>query len=50
MDMHELVIEMKLLERRPTFYEEKYSVFSEDFCAALALKDNFNKGKFAINF
>lgn len=31
MEVHELVIEMKLLERRPTLYEEKYGVLSEDF-------------------
>ena len=35
MDVHELVIEMKLLERRLTLYEEKYGVLSEDFYAAL---------------
>jgi hypothetical protein len=35
MDIHELVVEMKLLERRLTLYEEKYGVLSEDFYAAL---------------
>jgi hypothetical protein len=35
MDVHELVIEMKLLERRLTLYEEKYGVLNEDFYAAL---------------
>jgi hypothetical protein len=35
MKVHELVIEMKLLERRLTLYEEKYGVLSEDFYAAL---------------
>jgi len=35
MQIHELVIEMKLLERRLTLYEEKYGVLSEDFYAAL---------------
>lgn len=35
MEVHELVIEMKLLERRMTLYEEKYGVLSEDFYAAL---------------
>ena len=35
MDVHELVIEMKLLERRLTLYEEKYGVLSADFHAAL---------------
>lgn len=35
MQVHELVIEMKLLERRLTLYEEKYGVLSEDFYTAL---------------
>ncbi len=35
MKIHELVIEMKQLERRLTLYEEKYGVLSEDFYAAL---------------
>jgi hypothetical protein len=35
MKIHELIIEMKLLERRLTLYEEKYSVLSEDFYTAL---------------
>lgn len=35
MKIHELVIEMKLLERRLTLYEEKYGILSEDFYAAL---------------
>lgn len=35
MKIHELVIEMKLLERRLTLYEEKYGVLSEDFYSAL---------------
>ncbi len=35
MEIHELVIEMKQLERRLTLYEEKYGVLSEDFYAAL---------------
>ena len=35
MEIHELVIEMKLLERRLTLYEEKYGVLSEDFYNAL---------------
>ena len=35
MDIHELVVEMKLLERRLTPYEEKYGVLSADFYAAL---------------
>jgi hypothetical protein len=35
MEIHELVVEMKLLERRLTLYEEKYGVLSEDFYNAL---------------
>ena len=35
MEIYELVIEMKLLERRLTLYEEKYGILSEDFYAAL---------------
>ena len=35
MKVHELVIEMKMLERRLTLYEEKYGVLSEDFYDAL---------------
>ena len=35
MEIHELVIEMKLLEHRLTLYEEKYGVLSEDFYAAI---------------
>lgn len=35
MEIHELVIEMKLLERRLTLYEEKYGILSEDFYMAL---------------
>jgi hypothetical protein len=35
MEIHELVIEMKLLERRLTLYEEKYGILSEDFYQAL---------------
>jgi len=35
MEIHELVVEIKLLERRLTLYEEKYGVLSEDFYAAL---------------
>ena len=35
MEVHELVIEMKLLERRLSLYEEKYGVLSEDFYNAL---------------
>jgi hypothetical protein len=35
MDIHELVIEMKLLERRLTLYEEKYGILSEHFYQAL---------------
>jgi hypothetical protein len=35
MEIHELIVEMKLLERRLTLYEEKYGILSEDFYAAL---------------
>ena len=35
MELHELVIEMKLLERRLTLFEEKYGILSEDFYKAL---------------
>ena len=35
METHQLVVEMKLLERRLTLYEEKYGVLSENFYAAL---------------
>ena len=35
METHELVVEMKVLERRLTLYEEKYGVLSEDFYNAL---------------
>jgi hypothetical protein len=35
MQIHELVIEMKLLERRLSLYEEKYGILSEDFYTAL---------------
>ena len=34
MEIYELVIEMKLLERRLTLYEEKYGILSEDFYRA----------------
>jgi hypothetical protein len=35
MKLYELVLELKLLERRLTLYEEKYGVLSEDFYRAL---------------
>jgi len=35
MEIYELVIEMKYLERRLTPFEEKYGILSEDFYAAL---------------
>lgn len=35
MNIYELVVEMKLLERRLTLYEEKYGILSEDFYEAL---------------
>ncbi len=39
MKIYELVIEMKLLERRLTLYEEKYGVLSEDFYKTLMAGD-----------
>ena len=35
MTIREFVVEMNLLERRLTLYEEKYGVLSEDFYTAL---------------
>ncbi len=35
MTVHGLVVELKLLERRLTLYEEKYGVLSADFYRAL---------------
>lgn len=35
MKIHELVVEMKMLERRLTLYEEKYGILSENFYQAL---------------
>lgn len=35
MDLYQLVLELKVLERRLTLYEEKYGVLSEDFYRAL---------------
>lgn len=35
MEIHELVVEIKLLERRLALYEEKYGVLSDDFYTAL---------------
>jgi len=35
MEIQELIIEMKVIERRLTLYEEKYGVLSEDFYASL---------------
>lgn len=35
MELYELVVELKHLERRLTLYEEKYGVLSEDFYGAL---------------
>ena len=31
MELHELVLEMKQIERRLTLYEEKYGLLSQDF-------------------
>ena len=35
MEIHELVLEMKQLERRLMLYEEKYGILSQDFYDAL---------------
>ena len=35
MEIYELVLEMKQLERRLTLYEEKYGILSQDFCDSL---------------
>ncbi|MEM7537514.1 MAG: hypothetical protein AAF639_35415 [Chloroflexota bacterium] len=35
MELHQLVVEIKQIERRLTLYEEKYGVLSEDFYNAL---------------
>ncbi|GFP31593.1 hypothetical protein [Candidatus Hakubella thermalkaliphila] len=35
MEIHELVVEMKILERRLPLYEEKYGVLSAAFYAAV---------------
>ena len=35
MEVHELVIEINILERRLSLYEEKYGILSEDFYEAL---------------
>ena len=50
MEIYELVIEMKYLERRLTPYEEKYGILSEDFYAALtadklAVYDDYDESR-----
>lgn len=35
MEVHELVLEMNVIERRLSLYEEKYGILSEDFYTAL---------------
>ena len=35
MEIHKLVVEMKILERRLALYEEKYGILSENFYQAL---------------
>lgn len=35
MELYELVLEIKQIERRLTLYEEKYGILSEDFYEAL---------------
>lgn len=39
MEIHELVVAMKLLERRIALFEEKYGILSEDFYRALTCAD-----------
>ena len=39
MEFYELVLELKLLDRRLTLYEEKYGVLSEDFSRALTARE-----------
>ncbi len=48
MELHELVVEMKQLERRLTLYEEKYGILSQDFydllsAGKLARYDDFDE-------
>ena len=48
MEFHELVLEMKQLERRLTLYEEKYGILSQDFydslmAGKLSLYDDFDE-------
>ncbi len=48
MELHELVLEMKQLERRLTLYEEKYGILSQDFydllqTGRLARYDDFDE-------
>ena len=50
MQIHELVVEMKLLERRMTLFEEKYGVLSADFYTGLmsgelSRYDNFDESR-----
>ncbi len=50
MHIHELVVEMKPLERRMTLFEEKYGVLSADFHAGLmsgqlARYDDFDESR-----
>ena len=50
MQIQELVVEMKLLERRMTLFEEKYGVLNADFHAALlagqlARYDDFDESR-----
>ena len=48
MELHELVLEMKQLERRLMLYEEKYGILSQDFsdllkAGRLARYDEFDE-------
>lgn len=39
MELYDLIVELKLLERRLTLYEEKYGLLSENFYRALMAGD-----------
>ena len=46
MELHELVTEIKLLDRRLTLYEEKYGILSEDFYKELVAGNLSNYDEF----
>ncbi len=54
MELHELVLEMKQLERRLMLYEEKYGILSQDFynilrAGKLSHYDDFDKTRTHFN-